>query len=243
MPLFEICSNSFESAKNAQTAGADRIELCANLEAGGTTPSYASIKLCRENLDIPINVLIRPRSGDFLYNEFEFQEIIMDVKKCKELGINGIVCGFLNSNGTVDIDKTKKIIELSYPLSFTFHRAFDVSRDPYESLENIISCGATRILTSGTSPRAIDATEILSKLVEQAGERIIIMPGSGINENNIVELHSKVKAKEYHFSGTVREDSQMTYMRNNIISTEEMDYSKYVSNIDRIKNIINELNI
>ncbi|MDR2083995.1 MAG: copper homeostasis protein CutC [Bacteroidales bacterium] len=243
MFLFEVCANSVESAINAQTGGADRIELCANLESGGTTPSYASIKLCKEKLTIPINVLIRPRNGDFLYTDLEFQEIISDIILCKELGVSGIVCGFLNSNGTIDIERTKKIVELTYPLSFTFHRAFDVSRNPFESLEDIISCGATRILTSGTSDKAINATEILSKLILQANQRIVIMPGSGINENNIIELHSKTKAKEYHFSGSATHHSEMEFQKNNIISTEKSDYSKTVSDVEKIRNTINKLKI
>lgn len=240
--LFEVCANSVESAVNAQIGGANRIELCANLENGGTTPSFASIKISRSKLDIPINVLIRPRGGDFLYSELEFQEIISDIKKCKDMEINGIVCGFLNKDGSIDKDRTKEIIELSYPMSFTFHRAIDVSKDPYKSLDDIISCGATRILTSGTANKAINATDILSKLVQLAGDKIIIMPGSGINASNIAKLHSEVNAKEYHFSGTIKQCSSMQFRNNNIISTEENDYSKWISDVSKIRETINTIN-
>ena len=177
----EICCYSTESAFLAEKAGADRIELCDNFTEGGTTPSYATIKYAVANLKIPVNVIIRPRGGDFLYSDMEFEIMKQEVLEMKKLGVNGIVFGILKSNGEIDIARTKEIQKLAHPLELTFHRAFDMCKNHLHSLEILKKLGINRILTSGGKNKAYDGIELLSKLVEGAGNEIIIMPGGGIN--------------------------------------------------------------
>lgn len=181
----EICTNSYQSAKNAQLAGAKRIELCSELSIGGITPSYGLIKQVIDELDIETFVLIRPRSGNFFYSETEFEIIKKDIQVCKELGCHGIVSGVLNKDNTINIERTQELIELSKPLPFTFHRAFDVVINPKEALEQLIDMGVDRILTSGQQPKAIDGLETLKDLKQQAKNRIIILVGSGVSSENI----------------------------------------------------------
>src|SRR6185437_9496957 len=180
----EIIGFNIESCVAAQKAGANRIELCAGPGEGGVTPSYAFIKTAREKLHIDLYVMIRPREGDFLFSNEEFDMMKTDVSICKELGCNGIVTGILTSDGKVDKERCKQLIELAYPMEATFHRAFDRVADPFEALEDIIELGFERILTSGLKPKAIDALELLSQLIKQSDERIIIMPGSGVTAEN-----------------------------------------------------------
>lgn len=239
--IIEVCCNSLTSALNAQKAGADRIELCANLNNGGTTPSYGTIKLAKEKLKIPINVLIRPRGGDFLYNDYEIEEIFEDIKICKSIGVNGIVCGFLDKDGNIDIKLTKKAVEESKPLSFTFHRAFDLSKDHLKSLEDIILCGANRILTSGFSNKVFNGIDIIKNLIETSNNRIIIMPGSGINANNIKDILNYTNAKEFHLSGTKLLDSNMVFRKENILSNNKEDFKLLYSDVENIKNVIKKL--
>tara|TARA_B100000809_G_scaffold261901_1_gene311720 strand:- start:197 stop:904 length:708 start_codon:yes stop_codon:yes gene_type:complete len=182
--LLEICANSYQSAKNAQIAGAKRIELCSELSIGGMTPSYGLIKQVIEELEIETFVLIRPRSGNFYYSEAEFKIIKKDIQICKDIGCHGIVSGVLNEDNTIDVIRTQALIELSKPLAFTFHRAFDVVPNPKEALEQLINLGAFRILTSGQHPKAIDGLDNLKALKEQAKNRITLLVGSGINSQN-----------------------------------------------------------
>ncbi|MDD4142379.1 MAG: copper homeostasis protein CutC [Bacteroidales bacterium] len=241
MPIFEICCNSIQSGINAQLADANRIELCANHASGGTTPSYGTLKLFREKIYLPVNVLIRPRSGDFCYSESEYQEIIEDILMCKKLGYDGIVCGILKPDGNIDVTRTKNLVDISRPLSFTFHRAFDVSKDSSQSLEDIILTSADRILTSGMHKTAFEGKDVLASLIKQAKDRIIIMPGSGINDSNILALYESTRATEFHFSGSSSTDSVMSFKRQNIISTTEDDYKISTSDIEKIKRTINKL--
>ncbi|MFT4611119.1 MAG: copper homeostasis protein [Glaciecola sp.] len=180
----EICANSYQSAKNAQIAGAKRIELCSELSIGGITPSFGLIKQVVDKLEIETFVLIRPRSGSFQYSDTEFDIIKKDIKICKNLGCQGIVSGVLNEDNTIDIKRTQELIELSKPLPFTFHRAFDVVPNPEDALEQLIKLRAVRILTSGQHPKAIEGLENLKALKEQAKNRITLLVGSGINSQN-----------------------------------------------------------
>lgn len=182
--LLEICANSYQSAKNAQIAGAKRIELCSELSIGGITPSYGLIKQVIEELEIETFVLIRPRSGNFQYSEAEFKIIKKDIQICKDIGCHGIVSGVLNEDNTIDIKRTQDLIALSKPLPFTFHRAFDIVPKPKKALEQLIKLGVHRILTSGQHPKAIDGLDNLKALKEQAKNRIILLVGSGINSQN-----------------------------------------------------------
>lgn len=200
--LLEICASSYQSAINAQKAGADRIELCSELALGGITPSYGLIKKVIENLSIPVHVLIRPRSGNFTYSEEEFEIIKTDIKLCKELGCHGIVSGVLKADNTVDVIRTQELIELSKPLSFTFHRAFDWVENSFEALEQLIAIGATRVLTSGKKQTALEGMALLDVLKERAKNNIIILPGGGINKENALLFKNK-GFKEIHCSASV----------------------------------------
>jgi copper homeostasis protein len=242
MFTLEVCANSIQSAINAQEAGAHRVELCENLEQGGTTPSYGLIKLARKSLSIKLNVLIRPRTGDFLYTHFEYQTIKEDIKIAKQLGADGVVCGILLSNGDVDVARTKELFELAKPMSFTFHRAFDLTNDPFKSLEDIISCGADRILTSGQQPSAIQGEHLIKELVKQSHERIIIMPGSGVNEDNI-EYLMETGATEFHMSGSAPIESGMTFRKLGMtLGNPEGDYKILESSVEKITEVLTLLN-
>ncbi|MBP1672540.1 MAG: copper homeostasis protein CutC [Bacteroidetes bacterium] len=200
--VLEICAPSLHSAINADLAGADRIELCQNLNEGGTTPSFGNIKYCVDHLKLKTNVLIRPRSGDFCYSDEEFHTIQHDVELCKVLGVHGVVVGFLNEDLTIDIEKTRKIVEIATPMSVTFHRAFDICKDWNTALEQIISCGCNTILTSGTRKTAYEGIQILKEIVQKAQNRITILAGSGINPSNASEIIEKTGVQEIHSSCT-----------------------------------------
>ena len=210
-PILEVCCGSLASGIAAQECGADRIELCDNLYEGGTTPSFGTLELSREKLSIDINVLIRPRGSDFVYSEEEMEIIKRDIVKCKKLGINGVVIGFLTPAGDIDVQRTREIIELARPMSVTFHRAFDMCRDPYTALEQLIDLGVDRILTSGQKNMAPDGSVLIADLVNKAGDRITIMPGAGLEPENIAEFHAKVKAKEYHSTLWDKVESAMEF--------------------------------
>ncbi len=196
----EIIGFNIESCLAAQEAGADRIELCASPGEGGTTPSYGFIKSAREKLQIDLYVMIRPRGGDFLYSDEDFEMMKLDAEFCKKSGCDGIVTGILTADGKVDKKRCKELIDLAYPLEATFHRAFDRVENPFEALEDIIGLGFERILTSGLKPKAIENTGLLAELINKAGGRIIIMPGSGINAENIISIAETTGAKEFHSS-------------------------------------------
>jgi copper homeostasis protein len=197
---YEIACFDFESALLAQKAGADRIELCSNQSEGGVTPSYGLIDLARKNLHIEMNVIIRPRGGNFICTDSELKIMENDILICKELGVNGVVFGILNEDKTADISANSELVQLASPLSTTYHRAFDETPDAMKALEDVIRCGFTRVLTSGQKPNAIDGAKLISKLVELAGDRIIIMPGGGVRKENLNDLIKITKAREYHSS-------------------------------------------
>ncbi|RYH74813.1 copper homeostasis protein CutC [Flavobacteriaceae bacterium 144Ye] len=208
--LLEICANSYQSAKNAQDAGAHRIELCQELSVGGITPSYGLLKQVSDTLSIPVFVLIRPRSGNFVYTEEELDIMKQDIQLCKDLGFQGIVSGVLNADDTIDLKQTKELVELSKPLSFTFHRAFDCVKNPEEALEQLINLGIDRILTSGLQPSAEKGINTLKKLNEKAKGRITILAGSGINQNN-AKRFKEIGLKEIHASAssTIESDGSL----------------------------------
>ena len=197
----EICVDSVESAINAQSAGADRIELCDNLIEGGTTPGYGTIISARNNLDIRLHVIIRPRGGDFLYSDLEYDIMRRDIEICGESGVDGIVTGILLPGGNIDVERTAKLIEFAYPMSVTFHRAFDMCMRSGQGLEDVIATGASRLLTSGLKNKPSDGIELIRQLVIQAGDRIIIMPGGGIDETNAALIITATKATEFHLTG------------------------------------------
>ena len=230
--IVEICANSVQSAINAENGGADRIELCQNLNEGGTTPSYAAIKYCVEHLSLKTMVLIRPRPGDFCYNDAEYETIKEDVLICKELGAHGVVAGFLDKNLDIDTKRTAEIVKLARPMEVTFHRAFDRCRDWHIALERIIECGCDRILTSGqrkTAPEGIDNLREIQKL---AAGRIKILAGSGVNSQNVADLIRATGVGEVHSSckHTI-ENMQKTNIEDSsrYIETDSEDVERFVA--------------
>lgn len=207
----EVCAAHIQSALAAQDGGASRIELCDNLYEGGTTPSYATIKRVREKLDIGLNVMIRPRGSDFCYNDLEIEIMKQDIQLCKELGANGVVFGVLLPDGNVDVSRMKQLVEISRPLEVTFHRAFDVTPDPYRAMEETIDLGIERILTAGQKNTVPEGLELIKNLIQRADNRIIIMPGSGINQSNIKKIKDYSGATEFHLTGRKSIQSKMNY--------------------------------
>lgn len=228
----EICANSFLSAKNAQEAVAHRIELCSELSVGGVTPSYGLIKKVVEELTIETFVLVRPRSGDFVYSEAEFDSMKRDIQLCKDLGCHGIVSGVLNEDKTIDFERTKELVELSKPLSFTFHRAFDEVLNPMEALKQLMDIGVDRILTSGQAKKAVDGIDLLKQLKAKAKSHLIILPGGGINSENVKHF-KQTGFQELHTSA-----SKVIKIESN---TSFFDVSLTVSDRENIKAILNAM--
>ncbi|HVV05661.1 MAG TPA: copper homeostasis protein CutC [Puia sp.] len=208
----EICSFDLLSALIAQEAGAHRIELCAGPAEGGTTPGPGLIRAARESIHIDVYPIIRPRGGDFLYTDEEFDIMMKEVAYCKQMGCNGVVIGLLNADGSIDKTRTARLVEMAYPLGVTFHRAFDWAANPFEAMEDIISLGCERILTSGQRHTALEGAELINELVRQADDRIIIMPGSGVRANNILTLAESTDASEFHSSARTKAPSRMEFI-------------------------------
>lgn len=207
----EIVVYNIESALKAQEGGADRIELCDNPAEGGTTPSYGTIELVRQNVSLDLFVMIRPRGGDFCYSSYEFYGMKRDIDQCQRLSADGVVFGILNPDGTLDKKRCKELVDRARPMKVTCHRAFDMAHDPFQTLEDCIEVGFDRILTSGNKLKALEGADLIRDLIKRAEGRISIMPGSGVNETTVEELVSKTQAKEIHFSATAFRESAMQY--------------------------------
>jgi copper homeostasis protein len=235
----EVVVYNVESALEAQKGGADRIELCDNPGEGGTTPSVGIIELVRKNLNIEVYVMIRPRGGDFVYTNLEVEAMMRDIDICKELKIEGVVFGILNEEGRIDRERCKKLIEHARPLKVTCHRAFDMTRDAVEALEDCVEAGFDRILTSGRLPSAMEGSGLIRQLVQQAKSRIIMMPGGGINEQNVVDLLEETGVKEIHFSAKLFQPSKNTRYNHLISFLDPLpnDSGKYVTDAATIKKI------
>lgn len=217
----EICANSSFSALQAELGGASRVELCQNLENGGTTPSYAQIKLARAALSIGLHVLVRPRAGDFLYSDAEFQEMLTDITFCKEQNCDGVVVGILNADGSIDMERNAVLVAHAKPMTVVFHRAFDRCKDPVQALQDIISLGFDRILTSGLRDTAVQGRDLIRSLIEKADNRIEIMPGSGVNEDNMIALLDHTKAKSIHSSAKTVISSKMSFHNSELSGMDE----------------------
>lgn len=215
--IIEIVCYNIESAMRAQEGGADRIELCDNPGEGGTTPAHGVIEVVRQNVNIDLFVMLRPRGGDFCYSSYEFHTMKRDLTFCQKASVDGVVLGILNPDGTLDKKRCRELIASARPLKVTCHRAFDMTRDPFEALEDCIEVGFDRILTSGHQPQAAMGIDLIRQLIEKANGRIAIMPGSGVNENTVKEIVTVSRAKEIHFSATAFAHSKMVY-RNSAIS-------------------------
>jgi len=240
--ILEVCVDSVCNALTAQSAGAHRIEFCANLSEGGTTPSPAQIEIARKRLQIKLYVIIRPRGGDFLYNDTEFEIIKSDIHFCGKTGCDGVVIGMLHPDGTVDKERTGELVRIAhhYAMGVTFHRAFDRCVDLFQAMETIIEIGCKRILTSGGYDTAVEGVEVIRSLIEKAGEQIIIMPGSGITPENIAGLIQKTGAKELHGTFRSRFPSPMKY-RNKKLNRQEEKYELLLTDAEKIKRVIKQI--
>lgn len=245
--LVEICSNSVESCLAAQEGGADCVELCAGIPEGGTTPSYGEMITARDLLtDTRLNIIIRPRGGDFLYSPLEIKIMLEDIEMARVIGANGVVFGCLTPDGDIDVPTMKKLMDASEGLSVTFHRAFDVCRDPRKALEQLIELGCGRILTSGQQPNAEAGIPLLKELNKQAAQRIILLAGCGINETNIRRIAMETGIGEFHFSARERIKSEMQY-RNEAVSMGGTvlinEYERDVTTTQRVKETIRRLEL
>lgn len=241
----EICANSVESAVKAQQAGAYRVELCAGIPEGGTTPSFGEIRMARQLLhQTKLHVIIRPRGGDFLYSPIEQEIMLHDIKVARQLGADGVVFGCLTAEGDVDVPLMKKLMNGVGEMSVTFHRAFDMCSNPKEALEQIIDLGIDRILTSGQEETAEKGIPLLKELVELADDRIIIMPGCGVNAGNIRQIAEETGTSEFHFSGRSAVESGMIY-RNSKVSmggtVKIEEYMRELTDTDKVKAALSEL--
>lgn len=246
MISLEICANSINSALAAQNGGAVRVELCDNLKEGGTTPSAGQITLARKLLHIKLYVLIRPRSGDFLYNDIEYQTMQADVRYCIEAGCDGIVIGILKADGTIDKERNLELIRMAkqFGLGVTFHRAFDMCTDYYQALEDVIELGCERILTSGGKTTAMEGSATLAHLVQKAAGRISIMAGAGVNEHNVTDLIHFTGVQEVHSSARSIITSQMEFRKNHISMGDTMreEYNFDQTDVERVKKLAKLIN-
>ena len=236
--IFEVCAFNIQSALIAERAGAARVELCDNPIEGGTTPSYGTIRQTREKISILLYPILRPRSGNYFYDDDEFEIVRKDIGICKELGCDGISVGIQTIDSQIDVERLKKIVQWASPMGVTCNRAFDAAPDPLSALEDIIGTGCERILTSGQAEGAPMAGKLLGQLVQQAGDRIIIMPGAGINSGNIRQLVKESGAREYHGSARKILPNPVTYINRQIA-----DYGNvYISDEEEVRKIIAGLN-
>ena len=230
--ILEICANSYQSAVNANIAGAHRIELCSEISVGGTTPSYGLLKKVMADINIPVHVLIRPRSGNFTYSGKEFDIMKENIRLCKDLGCAGIVAGVLLEDNSIDLKRTSELIELSKPMSFTFHRAFDIVSKPKEALLQLIALGVHRLLTSGQEEKAEDGMDLLSELQKMAQNKLIIMPGSGINPINSIIFKNNGFTEIHSSASKIISNRTHSYFGNT---------PQIVSDINSIKNILDNI--
>ena len=226
--IIEICLENAESVLAAQNGGAHRVELCSDLFEGGLTPTLGTFRIARKIADkIKINVMIRPRGGDFCYSDTEFEVMKEDLRIFKEAGADGVVFGLLNPDGTIDAERTAELISLAGDIPVTFHRAFDMTRNAFDSLETLIGLGVKRILTSGLEPTVPEGAFLLKELVQKAGDRIVIMPGCGINERNFEKIDSIIGAKEYHIFLPCEYRSKMEFRPEDIYMGGVLRQSEY----------------
>lgn len=239
---FEVCANSVESCLAAQAGGADRVELCAGIPEGGTTPSYGEISVARELLSTTrLHVIIRPRGGDFLYSPVEVKTMLKDIEMARQLGADGVVFGCLTAEGEIDILVMQELMKASQGLSVTFHRAFDVCRHPQKALEQIIELGCNRILTSGQQPTAEQGIPLLKELQEQAAGRIILLAGCGVNEKNISRIASETGIREFHFSARKTIKSEMIYKNESVSMGGTVHIDEYERNVTATQRVMDTI--
>jgi len=242
--ITEICLDSVAGVRAAKDAGADRVELCADLMEGGTTPSLGTIRAACKVGGIAVNVIIRPRGGDFLFDGDEFAAMKTDVEAAKAEGADGVVIGLLMPDGTIDVPRTRELIALARPLSVTFHRAFDMTPDPFAALETLIDLGVDRVLTSGQEVTVLEGLPLIADLIERAGDHIIVMPGGGITERNVARIVEAAHPKEIHFVGFETAPSGMRQRREYVFMGGELrppEYDRQVTTAGAVRAVINGL--
>jgi copper homeostasis protein len=237
--ILEIAANSVASALAAQEGGAGRVELCTALELGGLTPSHAQIALVRERLRIPLYVLVRPRAGDFFYSDLECETMQRDIEACMSLGCDGVVLGVLDAEGNIDMPRCRTLISAADNMGVTFHRAFDLTRDPLSSLEDVIQLGCERVLTSGAQASALEGAPLIRQLVERSAGRIVVMPGAGVAAGNIGKLREMTGAGEFHASAKRQHPSGMRWQP---ALLKDMQGGERRSDVEQVRNMVAALN-
>ncbi|MGH6922992.1 MAG: copper homeostasis protein CutC [Propylenella sp.] len=239
--IYEICVDSVAGVRAAKDAGADRVELCADLLEGGITPSRGMIRRARTVEGIKLHVIVRPRGGDFLYDDDEFAVMLADIDAAKAERADGIVIGFLNADGTIDTERTRALIERARPLSVTFHRAFDMTPDPFQALETLIDLGVDRVLTSGQEASVLEGLPLIVELIRRAGDRIVVMPGGGITRGNVRRIVEAARPQELHFAALEPSASGMRYRREHLFMGGELrppEYDRAVTSAAAIRGVI-----
>jgi copper homeostasis protein len=242
--IYEICIDSIAGVRAAKDTGAHRVELCADLLEGGITPSVGMIRRARTVQGVRLHVIIRPRGGDFLFDDDEFATMESDIEAAKAENADGVVIGLLSAEGTIDSERTRALIARARPLSVTFHRAFDMTRDPFEALDTLISLGVDRVLTSGQEPSVLEGLPLLSELSRRAGDRIVIMPGGGITARNIGRIVEALRPKEIHFAALETSASGMRHRREHVFMGGELrppEYDRPDTSVDAIRSIMSAL--
>lgn len=236
---FEVAVDSLESALVAQECGVDRVELCADLGIGGISPSRGMIELACERLAIPVHVMIRPRRGDFLYTDAEFEVMRRDIEAAKSAGAQGVVFGLLLADGSIDIARTRELASAARPLSVTFHRAFDMCREPRAALAQLIDMGVNTLLTSGQAPSAAEGMPLIVELVAWAAGRIDIIPGAGIHPGNIARIAEATGAQTFHFSARETVDGPMQYRNARaLMGQARSEFARTYASAERIQKIM-----
>ena len=229
--LLEVSVEGVDGLLVAQENGADRVELCASVLEGGITPSLGSVREALRQAQVPLFVIVRPRGGDFLYSNAEFESMRQDVMLLKELGVQGVVSGCLTADGEVDAERTGELVQLALPMGFTFHRAFDMVRDPSKSLEMLIESGVDRVLTSGQRATAMEGLANLKQLAKQAGDRIILMPCGSIRAQNIAQVRRETGLAEFHFAAHRKEASAMVYCNPSVVMGDAPPEDEYLKTV------------
>ncbi|MDE5821975.1 MAG: copper homeostasis protein CutC [Paramuribaculum sp.] len=242
--LLEVCAGDIDSVIAAAQGGASRVELCSALGEGGVTPSIGFIRSALQVQGIRVHVLIRPRGGDFLYTPQEVDCMVDDIVAAREAGVHGVVIGALTPDGEIDMNACRKMMEAAAGISVTFHRAFDLCRDPFKALEDIISLGCDRILTSGQAQTALEGKENLAELVKQADGRIIILAGAGVSQSNAAEILNASGTGEIHASARTSVESGMKFRHSGVsMGTPGSDeYSRKTTSADIVKQIVSQIN-
>lgn len=242
--IFEVCIDSVEGALAAQQGGAQRVELCDNLVEGGTTPSLGMVELTCKSASLDVNVMIRPRGGDFVYSDLELEVMKLDILAAKKCGAKGVVFGLLTPDGSIDKPRTRQLIDLARPMTVTFHRAFDLCADPGQALDDLIDLGVNRLLTSGQKAGAVEGAGCIKALVEQAKGRIIIMAGGNINDKNLSLIASQTGVSEVHFAARLPVASPMQFKISNVFmgkAYQPDEYLRKITDAERVKTVIQSI--